>query len=132
MRKSKDKKIELNFSEKQLFSKILNVYMPKTFDWWKKIVIDDAYIRLYDNMNILVVQSRINVDREWAAESYYEWNGHRVDFDDPEHEVTLGDLYGAKTGEEMRQIIQNLFSSFYPGEYAKEVRFYANVTFDDI
>ena len=77
MRKSKDKKIELNFSEKQLFSKILNVYMPKTFDWWKKIVIDDAYIRLYDNMNILVIQSRINVDREWAGESYYEWNGHR-------------------------------------------------------
>lgn len=124
--------IELNHNEKKTFSSILNKLMPKTFPWWNKIRIDDCYIRLYVNMNIVVIQSDINVDREWAEEGYYQFNDKRANFDDPEHEITLGDLYGSKTGDKVRENILNLFLAYYPGENVKEIRFYANVTFDDI
>lgn len=125
-------KIFLNYNEKEQFSKILNKIMPKVFGWWNKIRINDCYIRVYDSSNVLVIESDINVDREWAESSYYEWNGKHVDFDDPEHEVTLGDLYGTEIGNKLRSKISSLFSSFYPGESIGEVRFYANITFDDI
>ena len=124
--------IELNHNERKTFSTILNRIMPKTFPWWNKIRIDDCYIRLYVNKNIVVIQSDINVDREWAEKGYYEWNLKRADFDDPEHEITLGDLYGGNTGDKIRENILNLFLTYYPGENVKEIRFYAYVTFDDI
>jgi hypothetical protein len=90
--------------------KILNRIMPKKYDWWKRIFIDDiSYSELSNHLTIYGV---LEVDEEWGANQWKEFyyskpfpGNEGWDEGDP---VLMGDIISDVFGNELRDYLSKL------------------------
>lgn len=110
---------ELNHNEIKGFESVLNRIMSKDFNWWIKIKITSLKILYYPGIqsDVLKLNALVNVDEEWARNSFYEWNYQQYpEHDNPQDRVRLGELYGSETGNMVREKILNYFNLWYGGD----------------
>lgn len=104
----------LNDSDTKLYEMVLNRYLSKKYDWFKKIDIDYlAYNSDFLNSSgAMVIGGTIYVDEDWLGNQWRKYNYSKSfpDLEDEDIGINLGDFIGGDLSQELKEISLNLFA----------------------
>ena len=104
----------LNNSDTKLYEMVLNRYLSKKYDWFKKIDIEYvAYNSVFLNSSgNMAIQGTIYVDEDWLGNQWREYNYSESfpDLEDEDLGINLGDFIGGDLSQELKEISLALFA----------------------